>query len=134
MTAVTQQIPFARSPERQHFDWLESGRFRLQHCMDCKSAIFYPRSLCPHCGSTHLEWRDSVGHGTVYSVTVVRRAPKDGGDYNVALVDLAEGVRMMSRIDRCASTAPYIGMTVRAMIEREDDVPIIVFIPGESLA
>src|SRR3546814_7529570 len=61
--------------------------------------IFYPRAICPHSGSTNLEWRDASGRGTVYSTTVVRRKPDRGGNYNVALLDLEAGPRMMSRVD-----------------------------------
>jgi uncharacterized OB-fold protein len=52
----------------------------------------------------------------VYSTTVVRRKADDGGDYNVCLVDLAEGVRMMSRVVSVAPQDVRIGMRVTARI------------------
>lgn len=123
------------SPERQHFDWLRQGRLRLQVCTSCDRAIFYPRSLCPLCGQPGLEWRDATGRGTVHSTTVVRRPAKAGGDYNVALIDLDEGVRMMSRVDGVDPDRVAIGDRVQARIlpaEGEGD-PLAVFVPAEVL-
>ena len=67
-------------------------------------AVFYPR-LGPY------EWCVSEGRGTVYATTVVR--PRDGEPYNVALVDLDEGFRMMSRVEGVAPEDVAIGMRVR---------------------
>jgi DUF35 OB-fold domain, acyl-CoA-associated len=63
-----------------------------------------------------LNWIEPSGQGTVYSTTVVRRKPEAGGDYNVALIDLAEGVRLMSRVDDVAPDQVRIGMPVRAQV------------------
>ena len=123
------QQPFDGSPERIHFQWLQQGRLRLLHCSDCERPIFYPRSICPHCGTPNVNWRDSRGRGTIYSVTVVRRTPKaGGGDYNVALVDLDDGVRLMSRVDGVAPDAVRIGMRVRAeILPAEAGDPLLIF-------
>lgn len=99
-------------PEAQYFAALEEGRFQIQRCEDCGDAIFYPRIVCPHCGSDRLAWFEPEGRATVYSTTVVRRKAEDGGDYNVALVDLAEGPRMMTRIREIAPEEVQIGMAV----------------------
>src|SRR5690606_8486508 len=78
---------------------LDQGNFLIQRCTRCARSIFYPRMICPHCGSDQLAWFAPSGRGTVYSTTVVRRKAEHGGDYNVALIDLDEGVRMMSRVE-----------------------------------
>ena len=128
MSNVIRHIPFEGSPERQHFEFLRLGEFRLQNCTDCGRAIFYPRSLCPHCGSTALEWRKSNGRGEVYSVTVVRQAETAGGDYNVALIDLEDGVRLMSRVVGTANDDIHIGLKVTAdILPVEDGDPLLVF-------
>ncbi|MDH4096524.1 MAG: Zn-ribbon domain-containing OB-fold protein [Betaproteobacteria bacterium] len=103
-------------PEKRFFDALAAGRFEIQQCAACAKHVFYPRVLCPHCGSGELGWVAASGRGTVYSTTVVRRKPGDGGDYNVCLVDLAEGVRMMSRVAGVAPQDVTIGMAVKARI------------------
>jgi len=103
-------------PERTYQDKLAQGVFEIQRCAGCGKHVFYPRVLCPHCGADRLEWIAPSGRGTVYSTTVVRRKETDGGDYNVALIDLEEGPRMMSRVVTVAPTAVRIGMTVKARV------------------
>lgn len=95
---------------------LAQGRFRIQRCSACRKHVFYPRALCPHCGAAALEWVEASGSGCVYSTTTVRRKPQAGGDYNVALVDLAEGPRLMSRIDGIPPGEVRIGMSVNARV------------------
>ena len=84
----------------QHQAVLAEGRFLIQQCGDCSQHIYFPREVCPHCGSNTLALVAPAGLGTVYSVTTVRRKPDAGGDYNVCLIDLDEGVRLMSRVDK----------------------------------
>ena len=103
-------------PEKQYFDRLAAGRFEIQQCAACRRHVFYPRVLCPHCGAGQLDWVAASGRGTVYSTTVVRRKSADGGDYNVCLVDLAEGPRMMSRVAGIPPADVKIGMAVKARI------------------
>ena len=103
-------------PEKTYQDKLAQGSFEIQRCVGCGKHVFYPRVLCPHCGADRLDWIVPSGRGTVYSTTVVRRKPADGVDYNVALVDLDEGPRMMSRVVSIAPDAVRIGMAVKARI------------------
>ena len=103
-------------PEKQYLDKLAAGRFEIQRCCGCAKYVFYPRVLCPHCGSDRLAWFVPTGRGTVYSTTIVRRKPADGGDYNVCLVDLAEGPRMLSRVAGIPPDQVRIGMAVQARV------------------
>jgi len=113
-------------PEKQYFDKLAAGRFEIQKCGGCGKHVFYPRVLCPHCGGDQLDWVTPSGRGTVYSTTVVRRKPADGGDYNVCLVDLAEGVRMMSRVAGVPPAEVKIGVAVKARIAEG----LVEFVPA----
>lgn len=103
-------------PEKRYLDALGEGRFEIQKCASCEKHVFYPRVLCPHCGADRLDWVSPSGRGTVYSTTVVRRKLAEGGDYNVCLVDLDEGVRMMSRVAGIPPAEVRIGMAVQARI------------------
>ena len=117
-------------PDAQFAQALAQGRFQIQHCSACGQHVFYPRALCIHCGSAQLEWVAPSGAGSVYSSTTVRRKPQAGGDYNVALVDLAEGPRLMSRIDGVAPDQVRIGMRVQArVIDDPIKGKLLVFIP-----
>ena len=113
-------------------DWayrqaLSEGRFLIQKCTSCGTCIHYPRLLCTHCGSQRLEAVEASGNGTVYSTSVIRRRPERGGNYNVALIDLDEGPRLMSRVEGIEPDEVTIGMRVRARIDTVDDGPLLVF-------
>ena len=109
--------PFAGpGPDAQFAAALAQGRFQIQHCSACGQHVFYPRALCPHCGSAQLGWVIASGAAQVYSSTTVLRKAEVGGDYNVALVDLAEGPRLMSRVDGVPPDQVRIGMAVQARV------------------
>lgn len=116
-------------PERDYLAFLERGEFMLQRCKSSGAFIFYPRVASPGTGSTDLEWVQASGLGTVYSTTVIRQKPPKA-DYNLALIDLAEGVRMMSRVENAPPQSVRIGMRVKAKIIREDAGPLVVFEPA----
>ena len=132
MTAPDQTDSVSQGVEAQYRQALDDGRFLIQRCAGCDRAVFYPRMICPHCGADKLAWATPDGRGTVYSTTVVRRKPEAGGDYNVALIDLHEGVRLMSRVDGVAPDAVRIGMAVRAQVTQQNGHGLVVFIPNKE--
>ena len=101
----------------QHTAHLDAGTFLIQRCKACGNAIYFPREVCPHCGSGDIHFVAPGGMGTVYSTTVVRRKPEAGGDYNVCIVELDEGVRLMSRVTGVVPDVVKIGMRVQARVE-----------------
>lgn len=112
--------------------YLSAGEIKLQLCTDCNRYIYYPRDFCHHCHSDQLDWRDISGKGIIYSVTVAP-ARKDGDEpRNTVLVDLDEGVRVLSRVDDLGSASLEIGMRVRSKISEWNGVPILVFVPEAS--
>jgi uncharacterized OB-fold protein len=116
-------------PEEEWRAYLAQGRFMLQRAAGSGRHIFYPRVAEPGTGDMTLDWVEATGAGTVHAVTVVRRKPP-APDYNVVLVDLAEGPRMMSQIVDIAPDAVHIGMAVRARIDQVDGQPLLVFVPA----
>lgn len=116
-------------PEAEWRAHLAAGRFMIQRSPSTGGYVFYPRIMEPSTGVTDLEWVEASGDGTVHAVTVVRK--KDPADsYNVVLVDLAEGPRMMSRVDGIGVDQVKIGMPVRAIILNEGEAPMLVFVPA----
>jgi len=99
-------------PEAQYFEALKLGVFRIQKCNSCSNHVFFPRILCSHCGSGALQWVEPSGRGEIYSITVVRRDSEQGGDYNIALIDLPEGVRLMAHVVDDSGLRPMIGDAV----------------------
>jgi len=113
-------------PELDHRRFLAEGRFMLQRAPSGRF-VHPPRIAEPGSGDT-LDWVAADGRGTVHSVTVVRSKPP-AANYNVALIDLVEGVRLMSRVDGIAPEAVQIGLAVVAKIVVENDAPLLVFVP-----
>ena len=116
-------------PEQEFLAYLEQGEFMLQRCRSSGSFVFYPRVAEPATGAMDLEWVKASGAATVYSTTVIRQKPPKT-DYNLALIDLAEGPRMMSRVQNIPPEQVKIGMSVRALVIREDGRPLVVFEPA----
>ncbi|MFH8616401.1 Zn-ribbon domain-containing OB-fold protein [Streptomyces sp. NPDC017979] len=119
----------APAPAQTYADGLAAGELRFQHCAECRRAVFHPRVLCPHCGCEDLGWRVSSGLGTVYATTVLHQRGTD--PYNVALVDLDEGFRMMSRVEAAAPDQVRIGARVRFTVTADGGEPLGVFHPLE---
>ena len=113
-------------PEQEYFAHLAQGRFMLQRSRGSGRFYFHPRVAEPVTGARDLEWVEASGHGTIHAATVVRSKPPQPS-YNVVLVDLAEGPRVMSRVEGIAPEAVRIGMAVRARIGTQDDKPILLF-------
>jgi uncharacterized OB-fold protein len=63
----------------------------------------------------------------VHAVTTVRRKPADGGDLNISLVELEEGVRLMSRIENLPPAAVRIGLRVQARVAITEGRGLVVF-------
>ena len=122
----------ATSPYATYLSYLEKGELAYQFSPAANRAVFFPRVLCPYTGSDKLEWRVSKGRGTVYSTTVVH--PAEGTAFNVALIDVDEGFRLMSRVEDIDPMAVKIGMKVKFRVHKpggEED-PIPVFTPDAA--
>lgn len=114
-------------PDAVYREALLAGRFQIQACRDCGQYSFPPRVFCKHCGSGALEWKPASGKGTVYATSAVRNRPDRGGDHNVSLVELAEGPRLLTRVDGPGPAEVAIGTAVTARIVVENEVPFVVF-------
>lgn len=118
--------------EAPYLGKLKTGQFEIQHCRACATHFYYPRVLCPSCGSSNVSWVKPSGKGVVYSTTTVRRKAEQGGDYNVSIIELDEGVRMMSRVEGVDLHQIHIGMKVAAQVSVSADVGIVVWRPQVS--
>jgi uncharacterized OB-fold protein len=124
---LKEEMSPAEAPALVYRRHLENGKLGYQRCADCSAAVFYPRVLCPVCGSGALEWRESAGRGTVYATTAVHSRNHD--PRNVVLVDLDEGFRMMSRVEDVPAEEVEVGTRVRFEVRQgEEDEPVAVFV------
>ena len=124
MTSLTE-----RSPLGVFQAHLAKNELAYQVCTDNNKPFFYPRAVEPGTGSPNLEWRVSKGLGTVYTTTVVHY--KGEPPLNVAMIDLDEGFRMMSRVEDIDPMDVKIGMRVKFRVHPGDakQAPYPVFTP-----
>ena len=119
-------------PDQEYQSHLAAGHFMIQRGVDSGTYVFYPRAFAPVTGE-ELEWVEASGRGTVYAVSVINKRPP-ASNYNISLIDLEEGPRMMSRVEGIAPEDVKIGMAVKARIIPHEDGHIVVFDPAEETA
>jgi uncharacterized OB-fold protein len=116
------------SVETQPFwDAARAGRFTVPVCAACGKTHWYPRAVCPFCGSEQVVWRDASGKGSIYTFSVMRRAKEP---YVIAYVTLAEGPTMMTNIVDCDADTLRIGQPVAVVFKpSENGPPVAMFKP-----
>ena len=119
-------------PEARFEAYLEEGKFMLQRSATDGKYIFYPRMINPHNGEADLEWVEASGEGKIYATTATSRRAEQGGDYNISLVTLKEGPRMMARVVGIDPHEVKIGMAVIADIQEVEGTRAIVFQPAKG--
>lgn len=128
-------LPITDHDAAAYYAGLKAHKLMLPRCTACAKFHFYPRELCPHCHSDALEWQEASGLGEIYTYTVARRpagpAFKPLVPYIVAVVQLAEGPRMMANLPGVAPEAVRIGTRVRMTF---DDVTPEMTLPRFALA
>ena len=114
-TPTPARLPL-RGLARTFFEAAAGGELALPHCRDCGSLSWPPREHCVRCESTAIDWVRSAGRGRVHTFTVVRPATEAALEarvpYVVAMIDLDEGPRLMSRVVDCDVAGVRIGMRV----------------------
>ncbi len=111
-----------------------AGELCLQHCAACQAPFFPPQSRCPRCLGAELEWAPVSGRASLYSYMIQHRpAPgfEDRVPYAVAVVELAEGPRMMTNIVGIPNTPDdlVLDMELEVSFEPRADVCLPVFGP-----
>jgi uncharacterized OB-fold protein len=100
-------IPVATPLTLPFWEGCAAGELRLQHCSACARPFFPPALVCPRCAGRDVAWAPVSGRATLYSYTIQHRAaPGFEGlvPYAVAIVQLAEGPRMMTNVVGVEST------------------------------
>ena len=117
------------NPETQAFwDAAAQSKLLIKRCTACGEVHYYPRAICPFCGSDRTEWKEASGRGVIYSWSVLRRATPP---YALAYVTLAEGPTMMTNIVDCDLDAIRIGQAVRVVFKpTEGGPPVPMFAPA----
>ena len=117
-------VPFV-SPETEPF-WsaAKDGRLVVPFCTSCDHPIWYPKKFCGACGSLSVAWRETSGHGVIYSFSEIHRGEgpyAEAGHYVLALVDLDEGARMLTNIVDADPASLAVGQAVRVVFHPAGD-------------
>ncbi|MEY9847466.1 putative OB-fold protein [Streptacidiphilus sp. BW17] len=90
------------------------GQLLLRRCAACGRAHHYPREFCPHCWSEDVRWEPATGRATLYTWSVVHANDlppfRERVPYVAAVVELAEGPRMMTTLVDCEPKRLQVGM------------------------
>ena len=96
----------------------------LKHCNSCGKAHWYPRAICPLCGSTDLDWVEASGRGTLYAFSPARRATPQ---YTLAYVTLDEGPTLMTNIVGSEPEDLEVGMAVSVTFQAAEEGRMMPF-------
>ena len=120
---------------RPFWDALREGRLIVQRCSACDRTFFRPEVACPHCLSTEWQWVESSGRGTLYSFSVVHRAPSPAftAPFIFAAIDMEEGWTMFSNVIGIAPDEARIGMKLKVSFEHPSDtLSLPLFRPADD--
>lgn len=132
---MTERVLPKPTPETQHYwDGAREGELRLQRCKSCEQAYFPPRPFCPECSSRDVEVFKASGKGTLYSYVINHlKSPGYEPPFAIAVVELAEGPRLMANILDCPQTpeALVLDMPLEVTWERlNDEITLPQFKPA----
>jgi len=116
----TPTLPAVTALTRPFWDAAAEGRLLLPRCNACGRHFFRPEVACTHCFATDWRWTEASGRGSLYSYTVVHRAPAPGFEvpFVLAVVELVEGPTMFSNLVGCADADIRIGMALKLRFEQ----------------
>lgn len=121
MKAYNKPLPQPTPWSQFFWDGCKNKKLLVQKCEDCQKHIFYPKLFCPFCLSQELSWVEASGKGKIYSFTVVYSyQPTEFSDdvpYVIAVIELDEGVRMMSNIVDCNPVEVQCDMHVEVVFD-----------------
>lgn len=118
MSARKLPAPQPNPETRAFWDGLGEGVLRIRSCDDCGRTHYYPRHVCPHCGSAGTRWLDTAGLGEIYSLSVMRRG--EGAPFAVAYVVLDEGPAVLTNLVADDLDGLAIGQRVRLAPQPSD--------------
>ncbi len=132
-------LPEITDVSRPFYQAARKHKLMIQHCKDCGKNISYPKSLCPYCLSSNLDWFESTGKGKVYSYTIVEagapEAFQDAVPYVLAVIDLEEEVRMLSWVVDCKLEDVKCDMDVEVQFrDLTDDIALPMFRPVSKVS
>ena len=118
-----------------YFEGAAAGELRVRKCHRCGARFRFAHAWCPKCWSSEIGYERASGRGTVTNFCVVYQAPyaafEEDVPYIIALIELDEGVRIMSNVIRCAPDHVRVGLAVKVVFEQRGEVTLPMFEPAD---
>ena len=133
-TTYTKPLPMIEPEAKPYWRSLKEHAMKIQRCADCSKWIFAPRTMCPNCMGSNLEWIAVSGRGKVYSTCTyhhgARGFTKEDVPYNVSIIELEEGARLVSNVVGVPTTDVKIGTAVEVVYDDvTDEITLARFQP-----
>lgn len=129
MTEYSKPLPKPDPVTQPFWESVKNHNMEIQRCNDTGRFFFYPRGMSPYTLSDNISWQPVSGKGTIYGFTIVYmdRMPGYQGEapYVVALVELEEGVRMMSHIVNTPPDPDHVKVGMPVEVVYDDVTPEI---------
>lgn len=131
-SAVSRPAPMPEGLNAEFYQHCAQGELCFQRCTDCGTWRHLPRVMCAHCGSDQWSWQRASGRGRLFSWTVTHQAmhPSFAGDvpYIVAVIELDEGVRMVSGVRNLPPDRLQIDLPMEVTFEHvSEDIALPYF-------
>ena len=114
-------LPLLEDLTEQFYEYCRQGELRFQRCSGCDAWRHVPREMCSECGSMQWRWERSAGRGILFTWTVAARPLhpgfSDAAPYAPIVVELDEGVRLVSEMIDCAPDRLEIGAPLEVAFE-----------------
>ena len=125
LEAYTKPLPEPEGLSKEFYAWCKCRELRFQRCTQCQTWRHVPREMCASCGSWEWEWARSSGRGRLFTWTVVARplhpAFADDVPMAPAVIEMDEGVRLLSEMSDCPPDDLEIGMPVEIVFDAVTD-------------
>lgn len=129
----TKPLPLIEPEAQPYWDGLKAHQMKVQRCDDCGRWFFPPRTMCPGCLSENLTWTPVSGRGKIWAAVTYHLASAQGFGqedlpYNVSIVELEEGPRLLSNVIDCPPDEVKIGLPVAVVYQDvSEDITLAKF-------
>ena len=128
-------VPKPTPTTQEFWDGAKKGKLMLQWDPIARKYQFWPRANSVRTGRRNLQWKATSGKGHLYSFTITH-VPTPGFEakapYVVGMIELDEGVRIISNMVNMTPDEVEIGMRVKVAWEKlNDDITYFAFEPDK---
>lgn len=125
MFVIEKPLPAITEDGAPYWEYAKQRELRVQRCAACRHLRFPPSNVCPKCLAEEHEWVALSGRGSIYSFIVIHRpqhpAFQEDAPYNVAIVELEEGIRLHGNVVECRNEDLHIAMNVEVVFDEVKD-------------